>query len=129
MQKKALDHILDSSIRLITSLNLNSLALKKQPDHPFITFPSLNESSGEIFFESMACNYALRVIRSCSKPFPGAYIIFMGLKYRLWKADFADHFADKFMGGSLIKINDRSLYVKLKDGIIICSEFEQKRLK
>lgn len=129
LQKKALDHILDSSIRLITSLKLDNLSLTKQPDHPFITFPSLNESSGEIFMESMSCNYALRVIRSCSKPFPGAYIIYMGTKYRIWKADFTDPPVNKFMDSKLVKIKDGSLFIKLRDGIIKCSEFEQKKLK
>ena len=86
LQRKATKHILDTSVELIRDIVASKCSLKEQIDYPFITFPQLDENSGQLFPRKMSATAAFNIIRSCSKPFPGAFIINSQKKIRIWKA-------------------------------------------
>ena len=123
VQENALRHILHSSISLIEAIKENKLSLSQQPDYPFISFPTLNESSGELFLDKISCRSAILIIRSCSMPFPGAYFN-DGKKIRVWDAEKCeeDHLEMDCKNNSFIK-ND-TLFFKAKDGWLKSNKFE-----
>ncbi len=123
IQKKALNHILQSSIDLIYAIQKNNLSLQEQPDYPFISFPSLNESSGEIFIEKISRRSALLLIRSCSRPFPGAYFK-DGQKIRVWDAKKCISNYPEMISEKQSFIKNKKLYFKAKDGWLESDDFE-----
>ena len=122
LQRKALNHIFESSVNLIKSIEDNNLTLFEQPDYPFISFPSLNESSGELLIDRISTSSALQIIRSCSKPFPGAY--FQGeQKIRIWDAEICKvKHSEMILNNNFIKKD--ILYLRFKDGWISSNSFE-----
>lgn len=128
LQKKAFDHITSSSTRLIQDLRNSKLKLYPQIKSPFIIFPPLNENSGQIFHEQMSCKIAIQIIRSCSKPFPGAFLIYKSNKYRIWKANYFSMAENKLNKNENIFIEADSLYVRLKDGLIKSNNFEIQQI-
>ena len=121
LQNKALEHIKRSSVRLISDIQNGAIDLKSQPTHPFITFPALNESSGEIFPKLMSCNQSINLIRSCSRPFPGAYLEYNKKKFRVWTARLnTPHIKKK----ESVYIVDGKLIITLRDGQILSDDYE-----
>ena len=125
LQAKAVQHILESSKRLVSDITNGTLSLTSQPPHPFVTFPSLNEKSGEIYQGLMTCKQALQIIRSCSRPFPGAYVESNSTRYRLWEASYCDEQKSISFEGLSVCIYDNTLFVKLKDGVIKSVDFHE----
>lgn len=128
IQDKALEHIKDSSIRLIKKAKLNSIKLQKQANYPSIIFPALNELSGQLYPCDLNANEALNIIRSCSKPFPGAYIVLNKRKIKIWKAEkksFKIKYRDKFFPGKII-LKKNKIYIHFKDGILESKDFQIK---
>ncbi len=123
IQKKALQHILQSSVRLIKNINEDSLLLYDQPDYPFFSFPALKESSGEIFTDKISCRSALLIIRSCSKPFPGAFFQDK-FKVRIWHAQECDDKHPEMNSGKKTFIKKEILFFKVKDGWLESNDFE-----
>ena len=74
LQVKALEHIKESSVKLINSIINSDLTLKQQPKHPSIWLPKLSEESGLLTLDNMIMRDAINITRSCSHPFPGAFI-------------------------------------------------------
>ena len=128
IQKKANEHILNSSTRLIYDLINTKLKLYPQTKYPYIAFPSLNEKSGQIYQDQMNCKQAMQIIRSCSIPFPGAYLIFNSNKYRIWKASYCDIKKNKFDINNNFFIKENILYFKLNDGFLKSLNFEIQKL-
>ncbi len=124
LQNKALKHILLSSEKLILAIKDKKLKLIKQAKHPYIKFPKLTEKSGKIFPQFMNCISAINLIRSCSKPFPGAFIEFDEVKYRIWKA-IIPKTEPKGRLQDKIFIKNKKLFVNMSDGIIECIEYEK----
>ena len=91
VQTKALNHINDSACRLLAKIDNNEkIILIKQTKQPFIVFPKLTESSGHLHPNLIYAEEAVNIARSCSRPFPGAFI---RLKHRntlirLWALEF-----------------------------------------
>ena len=124
VQEKAFQHILNSSRRLISDIRDNSLKLFDQIDHPYISFPKLSDESGRLDPLQLDCNDAVNIIRSCSKPFPGAFIYLNDLskKIRIWKCQVSKDINMKEGFGDVnIKFHDGSLWIKFRDGGIIKS--------
>ena len=121
LQIKALQHIKRSSISLLRDITEGSLQLKKQPNHPFIQFPSLDMASGKIYPELMGCQQTLNIIRSCSRPFPGAFVEYEGKIYRIWKARSVT--TEIKFNEECIVLKDK-LFIRFIDGYIISDDFE-----
>ena len=122
LQKKAMNHILDSSHRLIMALEKERVTLLKQPSHPSIVLPSLNERSGEIFRDLMGCKQTLQIVKSCSRPFPGAYLLHNKKKIRIWKAEI-------FLGKpkkmkSCVYFEQERIFINMRDGTLMSSDFQ-----
>lgn len=88
VQKKMVVIQKNGFLRLISSIKNNSLFLKEQPTGPFIVFPKLSEESGFIEVKKMTRDEALNIIKSCSHPFPGAFVVSESKKFklRIWRA-------------------------------------------
>ncbi len=123
LQRKALNHIFESSENLIKSIQDNNLSLFEQPDYPFISFPSLNESSGELFIDKISTRSALQIIRSCSKPFPGAYFQ-DEQKIRVWDAEICKVKHSELISNKNSFIKKDILYLRLRDGWLRSNNFE-----
>lgn len=130
VQEKALGHIMVSSMSLVQSAEEGSLKLVEQVNHPFLSFPKLNEKSGEVFPDIMGVETARNIIRSCSKPFPGAFVRWLKddvlLKVRIWRAKIIREMPMEFFGNELIMLHKSTLIVSFRDGTLISepSEFE-----
>lgn len=123
LQRKALSHIFESSVSLIKSIQDNNLSLFEQPDYPFISFPSLNESSGELFIDKISSRSALQIIRSCSRPFPGAYFQ-DEQKIRLWDAEICKVKHSEMSSNNNSFIKKDILYLRFRDGWLMSNNFE-----
>jgi methionyl-tRNA formyltransferase len=121
LQLKALEHIKQSSVRLVKDVARGTIQLMEQPNHPYIQFPSLDIDSGQIYPKKMGFLQSLNIIRSCSRPFPGAFVEYEGKIYRIWKA--RSEIIDVNNDEECVVVNDK-LFVKVKDGCIISNDFE-----
>jgi len=127
IQEKATMHICDSALRLINDINLNKLKLTKQLNYPFISFPSLNEESGRLYPDLLNVESARNIVRSCSHPFPGAYIVLsdFDIKIRIWKAEIISNEYNNIEvnKGYLIYI-DKNIFVSFFDGLLKLTNYE-----
>lgn len=121
LQIKALQHMKQSAVRLIRDITKGSLQLTEQSNHPYIQLPSLNEAAGTIYPKQMRCQHALNIIRSCSKPFPGALLEYEGKTFRIWRATTATLEMEKTQD---VFVSNDSLFIRLRDGHIVSDEFE-----
>lgn len=86
VQRKAVEHIKASAVRVLRDAQAEHIPLTPQIGHPFITFPALNEASGFLALNLLTHGDAINITRSCSRPFPGAYIkTATGGRLRVWK--------------------------------------------
>ena len=138
LQVKALEHIKESSVKLINSIINSDLTLKQQPKHPSIWLPKLSEESGLLTLDNMIMRDAINITRSCSHPFPGAFIRLNednGI-IRIWKLKKSNNLDlyNKISSGQGIIIN-QTLYLKFQDAIaesgnyVIISFSEEKLLQ
>ena len=124
LQVKARNHILESSVKLLRDLREKKpILLRNQPDYPYIEFPALSQASGEIFPQMQDRLTALRIIKSCSRPFPGAFIVHENKKYRIWTANIESNALN--MGNSqVIFLKTGILFMQFSDGLLSTSDFE-----
>ena len=122
---KALAHIKESAIKLLKDLSKNNLVLRKQCNHSFLSFPKLSEKDG-ILVKSMSSQYALNIVRSCSHPFPGAFVLDPdNLKIRIWSMKLCeDKFSDKELKPFLY-FEKNILYLRFKDGLFKTKDYEK----
>ena len=121
IQLKSLQHILDSSLRLIEKAKAKNLKLTPQLPHPSIYFPTLNEESGRLDRYLLARAEAMQIIKSCSRPFPGSFITADDKQYRIWKA-VPVSLTGQF--GETILEQTNKLLIKFRDGWISSDDFE-----
>lgn len=124
VQEKAFQHILNSSRRLIADIRADRLKLSNQIDHPYISFPKLSDESGRLDPLKLDCSDAINIIRSCSRPFPGAFIYLddHSKKIRIWKCEgINDINAIEGFDDLNIRFYDGFLWIKFRDGGIIRS--------
>lgn len=120
-------HIQSSSLELLKCLETDSLRLAQQPKHAFVTLPKLTEDDGLIQPVTMSCGTAINIVRSCSRPFPGAYLkLFSGEKLRIWRMREIKGKISSFSDlkiGELVRVND-VVKLKFKDGMCEITEFD-----
>ena len=121
--EKVISHIKDSSIKLIENCETEKLILKDQIPHAFITFPKLSEKDGMLYPE-MSLKNAINIIRSCSKPFPGAFVLNeKNIKIRLWSV--CDYKSKNYKNYErFITFENDLLYLKLSDGFLESNNYE-----
>lgn len=87
LQSKALDHIKVSAVDVARAHRDGSLAgrLRPQPPGASVHFPKLSESDGEIFPDRMSVVQIENLVRSCSRPFPGAFVREPEGILRIWR--------------------------------------------
>lgn len=107
IQMKALEHIKNSSIKLINAAVSNNLLLQTQPKGVAISLPKISPHDGELQPEFQTADQALNLIRSTSKPFPGAFIKKNKHKIIVWRAS-----TDRLKGNNILCINfiDKPIY-------------------
>ena len=122
---KALTHIKESAIKLLEDVSKNNLILREQYDHAFLSFPKLSEKDG-ILVPSMSSQYALNIVRSCSRPFPGAFVIDPNnAKIRIWSMKSCENEFSEGEFKSFIFFRSNVLYLKFKDGLFSSEDFEK----
>ena len=122
---KALNHIKESSVKLLEELSKNNLVLREQCNHTFLNFPKLSEKDG-VLIQSMSSQYAFNVVRSCSRPFPGAFIFTPdNEKIRIWSMKLCkDQLSDKELK-RFIFFKENVLYLRFKDGLFSSEDYEK----
>ena len=127
VQEKAIEHICGSAIRLIADIRDNKLKLTKQVNHPFISFPALNEKSGQLYPSHLSVNNAKNIVRSCSHPFPGAYVTLSeyDARIRIWKTEILANTPKqiKVEKGCLF-FSDKEPFIGFFDGVMKLTDYE-----
>lgn len=123
VQKLALLHIFESSIKLISDIRNSILTLTRQPESTYICLPKLSEVDGLLQPKRMTVDQAVNITRSCSKPFPGAIIkLNCGRRVKVWRLEaYAQPLAIK--SEKLVCFDDDILYVRFIDGIAKSTHF------
>ena len=122
---KALAHIKESSIKLLEALYKNNLVLREQCNHAFLSFPKLSEKDG-LLVQSMSSQYALNVVRSCSRPFPGAFVIADdNVKIKIWSMKLCEDKLHDEELNSFINFKNNVLFLRFKDGLFISEDYEK----
>ena len=127
IQEKAVKHICESTIRLINDIKENKLKLTSQVGHPFISFPALNEESGMLYPNHLSVKNARNIVRSCSHPFPGAYIVLSkyAARIRIWKAEILTAKTKQIqIEKGCVFFSDTELVVGFCDGILKLTQYE-----
>lgn len=117
-------HILESSIRLLGAIGSGTLQLQPQPQGAFLTFPKLSENDGCLQPAFMSVRQGVDIVRSCSAPFPGAFLMIGNEKaLRIWNlAQSAERRG--LAAGSLAITADSRLMIGFADGIAEAGIFE-----
>ena len=122
---KVITHIKESAIKLLEDISQNNLVLKSQCNHAFLSFPKLSEKDG-VLVQSMSSQYAFNVVRSCSRPFPGAYVIDPdNVKIRIWSMKL---FEKKTLDKELmpfIYFKNNVIFLRFKDGLFSSEDYEK----
>ncbi len=71
----------------INSFEKNKFVYINQDDCKVTNAPMRREQDGQIF-NNLNSRFVFNLIRSCSKPGPGAFFLLKRKKYRVWRADF-----------------------------------------
>ena len=123
IQVKALEHIKTSSIAIINSIQSKSLILRKQHDGAFIELPKLSEEDGFIQSRIMNINQAINIVRSCSNPFPGAFLRSENKKIlRIWKMKKIIKKSD-IKAGNLVFSSSKNLILGFSDGLAEITDY------
>ena len=122
---KVIIHIKESAIKLLEDIAKNNLVLREQCTHAFLSFPKLSEKDG-VLLQSMSSQYAFNVVRSCSRPFPGAFVIDPdNVKIRIWSMKFCE---TKISEGELmpfISFKNNVIFLRFKDGLFSSEDYEK----
>ena len=122
---KAITHIKESSIKLLEDISENNLVLTEQCNHSFLSFPKLSEKDG-VLVQSMSSQYAFNVVRSCSRPFPGAFVIDPdNVKIRIWSMQSCDEVISDKELMPFIYFKNNVIFLRFKDGLFSSEDYEK----
>lgn len=120
--KKAVLHIKSSSLRLLGDAKMNNIRLRKQLPHAAISFPKLSEGDGHLCPHSMSLRTAINITRSCSRPFPGAYVDSANASYRVWKLTFSRQKVIGLRPGDVGIFNGK-LFIYFRDALAVSCDY------
>ncbi len=124
IQAKALEHIKKSSVAIINSIKSKNLTLSKQHGGAFLELPKLTEEDGFIQSRIMSTNQAINIVRSCSNPFPGAFLRNKNKKIlRIWKMKKIIKKID-IKAGNLVINSSKNLILGFSDGLTEITDYE-----
>lgn len=124
IQLKALEHIKTSSVAIINSIQSKSLTLRKQHDGAFIELPKLSEEDGFIQSKIMNTDQALNIVRSCSHPFPGAFLRSKNKKIlRIWRMNKIAKKSNN-QAGSLVLNSSKNFVLSFNDGLAEITKYD-----
>ena len=74
----------------------------------------------------MSSQYALNIVRSCSHPFPGAFVIDPdNLKIRIWSMKLCKNKFSEEELKPFIHFENNVLYLRFKDGLFNSEDYEK----
>jgi UDP-4-amino-4-deoxy-L-arabinose formyltransferase/UDP-glucuronic acid dehydrogenase (UDP-4-keto-hexauronic acid decarboxylating) len=124
IQAKALDHIKSSSIAIIGAVTSKTLTLRSQHNGAFLELPKLAEEDGFLQSKIMDVDQALNIVRSCSTPFPGAFLMHNGKKVlRIWRMS-RNKSKETVEAGNLVQRSSEQLELGFIDGSVVINDFE-----
>ena len=120
---KAKNHIFESSVDLITSIQNRSLHLKEQPGGAFVTFPKLTDEDGRLQTRCIDAEYCRNIIRACSRPFPGAFLSVESEKlFRIWRAGRTR--LEKILSPGETEFSGGKIFFGCRNGSLVSDDFE-----
>ena len=124
---KATTHIKESAINLLGDISKNNLVLKEQCNHAFLSFPKLTEEDGKLV-QSMSSQYAFNVVRSCSRPFPGAFVIDQNnVKIRIWSMKLCEKKISDKKIKEFVYFKNNIIFLRFKDGLFSSEDYEKSQ--
>lgn len=126
IQGKALEHIKSSSVNLLEAARSGQIVLQAQSSQAYISLPKLTELDGWLQPSLMTKTMAFNIVRSCSSPFPGAYIYLRSqdTKIRIWRLSVSkEHHGDMLSPGAM-QIARGMLRIGFVDGECLSQDFE-----
>lgn len=112
-------------IRSIPKLLNGTATLRPQTGSPSY-YNKRTEASGEIFFEQMDVWQISNAVRAQSKPYPGAFFMKEGRRYRVWKAQVFDtriQYRDAEYG-EVVERFDNNLVINCLGGLLLVTDYE-----
>ena len=123
IQLKALEHIKTSSVDIINSIQSKNLTLRKQHDGAFIELPKLSEEDGFIQSKIMNTDQALNIVRSCSNPFPGAFLRSKNKNSKNLRMNKIAKKSDN-QAGSLVLNSSKNFVLSFNDGLAEITKYD-----
>ena len=100
------------------------ICLTSQPDSVFLEFPKLTEQDGLLQPKLMERDQARNIVRSCSKPFPGAFVNFRGEKFmRIWRMQRIEDIGSVDAGALLYSASAKPI-LGFTDGLMAITDYE-----
>ena len=121
--EKAFEHIKNSSISLIQDAKRGKILLREQADHASVLFPKLCEKDGLIRPEIHSVESAINITKSCSRPFPGAYLSSNTEKFRIWKLEKNREDNINYESKRWV-VKGNKLYITFNNGNAVSNDFE-----
>ena len=123
LQEKAMANIKKSTLEVLN--NLSALKLQSQPGGQSLMFPKLTEADGELFQDKHFVDDAINICRSCSRPFPGAFLRQeTGRKIRLWALSKCEGPEHDYERSAYVIFEGERLFLRFLDGWVVCDDFE-----
>ena len=121
----------NETLRLIEDINVGPLKLTPQKGEPYF-LPKRSPNDGLIHFDTSPTRDIINLIRSTTKPFPGAFCFTQqGKKLIIWDAWEFDKCIDfsRFQAGEVIDNLYNMPIIKTNDGSIILKNYEGGSLR
>ncbi|MDB2478808.1 formyltransferase family protein [Alphaproteobacteria bacterium] len=127
LQEYTLPIIINDVNQIIQKCQNNNFALKKQSHKAFIYFPKLTPDDGELKIGLHNPEQFVSLIKASSRPFPGAFMKLEDGLVRIWDGDL---FLRPKNGKIVCKENeinftDNTLLIGFKEQILISKDFER----
>lgn len=111
--------------KVIPKLISGKIRIKKQVDDKATYLLKRSPTDGYINWNTMSTKEIHGLIRSVSKPYPGAYSNYQGKhKITFWKADPKKNKKYIGMPGQIVSATSKYIEVLTKDGLIISNDFQ-----